>query len=57
MNDTINTSNSNVTDDELIRQALIDQAKDIREASKVFGEDLPALSQALCDVVNTLKKL
>lgn len=57
MGDITNTSNSNVTDDELIKQALRGQIEDIRGAKWVEGSDLAALSNALCNVVQKLKEL
>lgn len=51
-----NTSKPNVTDDELIRQALIDQLKDIRKVSAYEDhEGLPQLTEALCEVVDRLR--
>ncbi len=56
MGDTINTLNSNITDDELIKQALRGQIEDIRNAQWVDGSDLAALSSALCEVVDRLRQ-
>lgn len=48
----------NPKDRETVKQALRYQIEDIRNAScGCYGEELPALSGALCEVVDRLKTL